>query len=165
MQWDAIGAIGEILGALAVVVSLFYVGSQVRQNAKAIRGQTYESLSMALADSAIQAANDPDVMEAMARAINGEDLSIDQNARYVSLIRAYTRMASAAHYQYSLGLLDDEQLRELVSSTAIHISTPSGQRVWEATREWHSEAFAKYIEKAVKSASRDKIAKVMPIRS
>ena len=50
MDWDAIGAIGEIVGASAVLISLFYVGLQVRQNSKAIRGQTYESLSTTLAN-------------------------------------------------------------------------------------------------------------------
>jgi len=32
MNWDAIGAVGEIAGALAVVVSLVYLASQIRQS-------------------------------------------------------------------------------------------------------------------------------------
>ena len=30
MNWDAIGAIGEIVGALAVVISLMYLAAQIR---------------------------------------------------------------------------------------------------------------------------------------
>lgn len=30
MNWDAIGAVGEIVGALAVVISLVYLASQIR---------------------------------------------------------------------------------------------------------------------------------------
>ena len=30
MNWDAIGAIGEILGAIAVVATLFYLAVQIR---------------------------------------------------------------------------------------------------------------------------------------
>jgi len=30
MNWDAIGAIGEIVGALAVVLSLIYLATQIR---------------------------------------------------------------------------------------------------------------------------------------
>ena len=30
MNWDAIGAIGEIVGASAVVISLVYLASQIR---------------------------------------------------------------------------------------------------------------------------------------
>ena len=32
MNWDAIGAIGEILGALAVFVTLVYLASQIKQS-------------------------------------------------------------------------------------------------------------------------------------
>ena len=31
MDWDAIGAVGEILGAIAVVVTLIYFGKQLTQ--------------------------------------------------------------------------------------------------------------------------------------
>ena len=30
MNWDAIGAVGEILGAMAVFLSLVYLASQIR---------------------------------------------------------------------------------------------------------------------------------------
>jgi hypothetical protein len=34
MNWEAIGAIGEIVGAVAVVATLFYLAVQVRQNSR-----------------------------------------------------------------------------------------------------------------------------------
>jgi hypothetical protein len=37
MNWQAVGAIGEIVGALAVVASLVFVGFQLLQNARAAR--------------------------------------------------------------------------------------------------------------------------------
>jgi hypothetical protein len=39
-----LGNLGEILGALAVVVSLFYVGSQIRQNTAAVRSPTAQAV-------------------------------------------------------------------------------------------------------------------------
>ena len=36
MNWDAIGAIGEVVGAVAVVVTLLLLLSQLRQNTKAL---------------------------------------------------------------------------------------------------------------------------------
>ena len=33
MNWEAIGAVGEILGALAVVVSIVYLAAQVKKQA------------------------------------------------------------------------------------------------------------------------------------
>ena len=31
MNWEAIGAVGEIIGAIAVIASLLFVGNQLRQ--------------------------------------------------------------------------------------------------------------------------------------
>ena len=39
MNWDAIGAIAELLGAIAVFATLVYLTVQVRQSAKAIEQQ------------------------------------------------------------------------------------------------------------------------------
>ena len=37
MNWDAIGAVGETLGAVAVFVSLIYLASQIRAQNKEAR--------------------------------------------------------------------------------------------------------------------------------
>ncbi len=37
MNWDAIGAIGEILAAIAVLVTLIYLAKQIRQNSQAVQ--------------------------------------------------------------------------------------------------------------------------------
>ncbi len=73
MNWDAIGAVGEILGALAVVITLVYLSIQLRQNTKALHStatqsahdQTtgaYRALSLeeSLADIWVRGVRDPD---------------------------------------------------------------------------------------------------------
>ncbi len=42
MNWDAIGAIGEITGGIGVVVSLIFVGIQVRKNTIALKDANSE---------------------------------------------------------------------------------------------------------------------------
>jgi hypothetical protein len=39
MEWDAVGAIGEILGAVGVLASLIYLGVQIRRNSMQIWSQ------------------------------------------------------------------------------------------------------------------------------
>ncbi len=45
MNWEAIGAVGEILGAFAVVVSLLYLATQIRQNSRIVKGSTVQSIT------------------------------------------------------------------------------------------------------------------------
>ncbi len=42
MNWDAIGAVGEIAGAMAVIVTLVYLASQVRQNSVIMQADMYQ---------------------------------------------------------------------------------------------------------------------------
>jgi hypothetical protein len=37
VNWEAISAIGQIVGAVAVVISLIYVAREIRSNARAAR--------------------------------------------------------------------------------------------------------------------------------
>ena len=43
MTLESLGNIGEFLGALAVLVSLFYLGFQIRQNTRAARAATHQA--------------------------------------------------------------------------------------------------------------------------
>ena len=44
MTLDNLAALAEVIGAIAVVVSLIYVGYQVKQNTIAIRTQVHETI-------------------------------------------------------------------------------------------------------------------------
>ena len=50
MNWDAIGALAEMLGALAVIASLLYLASQLRENTRASRFSGYDSYVRAAMD-------------------------------------------------------------------------------------------------------------------
>ena len=45
MNWEAMGAVGDLLGAIAVVVSLVYVASQVRSGTQALKTSTRDAAS------------------------------------------------------------------------------------------------------------------------
>jgi len=43
MNWDAIGAIAELVGAVGVVASLAYLGTQLRQNSRTISEEIFQN--------------------------------------------------------------------------------------------------------------------------
>ncbi len=44
MNWEAIAAVGELVGAFAVLITLIYLAVQIRQNTAAVATSTYESV-------------------------------------------------------------------------------------------------------------------------
>ena len=56
MNWDAIGAIGEILGAIAVVATLAYLALQIKQARKATLADVYQNRAHSRAAATLQVA-------------------------------------------------------------------------------------------------------------
>ena len=48
MNWEAIGAVGEIVGACAVLVTLVYPALQIRQNTTQARAASHHAMSDSL---------------------------------------------------------------------------------------------------------------------
>lgn len=51
MNWDALGAIAELVGALAVLITLIYLALQVRQNNRLMQAQHRETNRSAVVET------------------------------------------------------------------------------------------------------------------
>ena len=63
MNWDVIVAVDEIVGTLAVVISLIYLASQIRTNNKAIKQSYYQEQSRGLDTIINVLAPNPELVE------------------------------------------------------------------------------------------------------
>ena len=70
MNWDAIGAIGEIVGATAVVISLIYLAIQFRTNSNALKSSASWDSEIAFAQRNDRIARDPFAGELLSRAFD-----------------------------------------------------------------------------------------------
>ena len=123
MNWEALGAIGETLGALGVIVTLVYLAIQIRQNTgsmqegrRATLAQTYQLRADALQDMVVQAANSQvgGIIVKLTEAGYPEDLSSlekldpEELGRFRLWQIAQVSHWDNMHYQYQQGYLDEE---------------------------------------------------------
>jgi hypothetical protein len=118
LNWEAIGAVGEVLGAVAVVVTLAYLAAQVRESRNATAADIYQTRAMSRADADLQIAlNCPTYHEIHFKfltslAANGIDAAVatlSEKERFlVSRFNAslMVRIDNAC-YQHRQGLLPD----------------------------------------------------------
>ena len=71
MNWEAIGAIGEVGGAIAVVVTLVYLARQIRHGAEATRIAAYHQAQEQLWSVGVAVATDPGLAEILASTLAG----------------------------------------------------------------------------------------------
>ena len=122
-----LGALGELLGAIGVIVTLVYLAVQVRQNTRSLEAtqrlalaQTYQMRSDALQNMLVQAAASDvgGIIAKLAQAGYPEDLSsLDRlsptdRARFRQWHIAQIAHWDNMHYQYQQGFLDEEYYRD-----------------------------------------------------
>ena len=146
MDWDAIGAIGEIVGTAAVFGSLFYVGKQISHSVLAIKGQTFQSLAQSLVQLNSTLLENTGSAEIVGKTTKGEELSESEFMSYQILMIPVFRNAESAHYQYQLGLIEREQLMSLTGQFYTTLTTRESRRVWDLMKAQRPREFREFIE-------------------
>ena len=124
MNWETIGAVGEVAGAIGVVVTLIYLSVQIRQNTRALdqsrivnlsqsyqhRSETRRQAHFAIADSEVMAKVQLKVEEGgWPRDMGAIDqLEPLEKLRFKEMMAASLVRLDDACYQYREGFLDEQ---------------------------------------------------------
>ncbi len=137
MNWEALGAIGETLGALGVIVTLVYLAIQIRQNTQSMHegrrltlAQTYQMRADALQDMLVQAATSSigGIIVKLTEAGYPEDFSaLDQlDAEELGRFRLWQIAQQShwdnMHYQYQQGYLDEEYYEDAIKERVARLA-------------------------------------------
>ena len=91
MNWEAIGAIGSIVGSVAVVCTLAYLALQMKQNTKALTTSMYETAMGGFNEVIGFLNNDPMTSSLMRRGwLDPSSLSVEETYRFSMLVRYYS---------------------------------------------------------------------------
>ena len=153
MSLEALGNIGEFIGAIGVVLSLVYLAFQVRDNSRFVRENSeylrgVTEISSNEFNSSIRAHlfNHPELIDVLLRGHRSEDLDRLEQAQY----NAYIASAFEAHFTYYLQHergLTGEEVWQYWSQYFDQFCTFSGiQRWWKAEKQRFSKDFQMYID-------------------
>ena len=147
MNWDAVGAIGEIVGALAVLLTLFYLSIQIRQNIKLARSQIREQRTISSQEVMYQHAAHGDLV---AKAAGGETLTEGEKVTMNMLSRALFRSYEAYLHHYLNGLFDEGEWQGMKQN--IRTSFQSGRYVkaWEEIGNEFSPELQRLVEEVIR---------------
>ena len=117
MNWDAIGAIAETLGAVGVIASLVYLATQIRhsrdqmsQNTQALRAGTYQQFQSELGDAFWRAIEVPG-LDSVVRSGFADYRQLNEAAafKFEYFIVGCFATYENAYYQFRSGLLDEDR--------------------------------------------------------
>jgi len=144
MNWEAISAVSEIVGAVAVVISLIYVAAQIRQNTKMMRATAKQGLTEASQNLIYTAI---DKSEEWVKLTTGDDASTrEEDARMSLMVRAMLRGFESQCYQYESGLIEDDEWRALQTAIKDLCSLPGFNKYWQQLKPHMSERLKKVVD-------------------
>ncbi len=148
MNWEAIGAVAEFVGAIAVVITLIYLISQLRQNTKALRSSSYASIHQQEDNFLAEMARDPILARLEVKATLGvENLDESERLQWSWLGRRIVYMFQNFHYQRQLGGVEESIAAGWDNAWSIFLISNKGVRqTYEAVKPSMSKSFIAYSE-------------------
>ena len=120
MNWEAIGAIAELLGAIGVVLTLIYLAIQIRQNTRSQENSSRVAATNAFTGWYTSVMSDPDLVRIWRVGhTKPGDLSEDDINRFMWMLSSIGYRIEESFTKYESGLLDEDlwvEYRDLMAS-------------------------------------------------
>ena len=153
MNWEAIGAISEVVGAIAVVLSLIYVATQIKQNTAASRSQSINQINSQYGALMSQVAMNGDLAQIYRKATDGEALDPDETVRYTAYLSAFFAFIEEIFLLHRSGIYEEN----LGEGDAVEFLAPTVQRLLAgptAIDWWRKESRNLYVPELCDSVDR-----------
>ena len=147
MNWQAIEAIGQVVGAVLVGVTLIYLAIQMRQNTAALKSSTFLSVSTLMGSNMEIFAIHADFAPLFIKAQAGLDaLSAAERVRFGFLMMMSFRRVETVVVQRHLGAIDADLTHGFERSALSALRAPGTRQWWETAKGGFSDLFSTWID-------------------
>ena len=156
-----LGALGEFLGFIGVIVTLAYVAFQIRQNTQGLRLTARQSLTQQNTDftkmllqpdiADLYAKTNPANIESMQNPLK---LSIEELTKFARISYIGLANLESQYHAWKTGLLSEDEWSPSAALIAtIYAASEATQDYWEAVgRPLHGSSFGMYFDDKVRQA-------------
>ena len=153
MNWEALGAIGELIGGVAVIATLIYLAVQIRQNTAMITAQTVQASVDATQRVLLFRTESSELRAILRKARSDEELSRDEFEVLTSYLQA-AFMNFQARLQHNVRGVFDESVNESYEHILRdYLEQPYVQRWWGFARALYGREFREHCDEIVAEVS------------
>lgn len=147
LKLSEMASIAEVVGAIAIIISLVYVGIQLDDSTRAVRSATANETSAALSAWYTELGTNPQALRIFQDGItNPESLTREELLQFIFQMHGLMLEYQAADYLSRQGTLDSE-LQEATTNTLLGVRDLPGFRLyWEQRKDLFRSDFRLYIE-------------------
>ncbi len=143
--------IRETIGVTALVLSLIFVGLEMRQNTRLLQAQTRDAITSKQLETVSWVATDQQNSRVFRVGWDSmETLTPDEEWQYATLVQGIMREWENSHYQAGLGLFTREEIEARQEAWCQNMISSSGFRdVWDQQRLRYAASFRAVIDNFV----------------
>ena len=146
MTIENISNIAQALAAVATVVSLLFVGVQIRQNTRATRAAAGHNVSNSLNELNLMFAANADISKIWIVGMNDRKaLSLEEKWRFDSVMRAYMHVCETTFVQAELGSGDDSIRLAEEEGIKTVMASPGSREWWDENPYGFCTEFRSYV--------------------
>src|SRR5919109_1503982 len=145
MTAETLSLWAQLIAALGVIASLFYLAAQIRQNTRSQRAVVVDALTRGIAE--ILSGQTPEILRSFARVLeNLESASEEDRLRALPQLFALFKLFENAWFQQRQGTLDREQWQGWDAYIRTYYHRPGVKTWWRMRRAAFASGFRDYIE-------------------
>jgi hypothetical protein len=150
MNWDAIGAVGEIAGATGVIISLIYLATQIKNQSRDARLTAVNNMTSQWNSFMGDMTTNTELARVWAKGVvDFDSLNPTERVMLSTHFSRILRITESMFHQHQGGLLDDKIWLGIRRSITDFISSP-GVRIWWPTRKhWFSDEYGAFIQEEI----------------
>jgi hypothetical protein len=145
-NWDAISAISQLIGSIAVVLSVLYLAVQVHQSTRVAKVAMQDAATTALRDVTKPFMENAE-LERIWR-VGLEDisaLSVEERARFFHATYQFLKAFETIHSHYVYGLMDKQLWKGWEGLLRHYFIAPGIAQYWNLRPEVFSERFRNFV--------------------
>ena len=147
MKLETINALAQLVAAIGVIASLFYLAAQIRQNTRSMRAVVVDSLAQSIADVIRPMAADRELMRAFHVVVEDwHGATEDDRMRALPLFFSTFKLFENAWFQQRQGTLAAEQWQGWDAYIRMYYHRPGVKSWWRLRRAAFAAGFRDYLE-------------------
>jgi hypothetical protein len=147
MNLNDLANLGQIVGAVGVMVTLVYVALQIRQNTNAVRAATAQTVHEHFASWYHLLASDDSLSQVVIDGLKDYgSLSEKDKARFVAMVMAFLSYSQNAFLKWRQGMLEPSLWLGWEQVIMNLTGSPGGRAFWKERAYLFGEEFRRHVE-------------------
>jgi hypothetical protein len=144
-------SLAEVVSAIAVVISILYLGYQIRENTNEVRASSRQQLISRAHSSVFALATNPELSEIVTKVSEGSSLTPTELTQYGYLVRGVIYDVQEAYLLYLEGRLDEDYWTTRANIVLAYLDPEPARNVYLRDRSLgaYEPAFEEWMDQAL----------------